>query len=292
MSRLPIVLATALSAAVTLAPPAASAQPAALPASRFHPRYATLAAARGARPDSVRLAELFALDWERTMVESPETATALGYPGQNARWSDQSFAAIRRRRAEARDPMTVLETIDRAALSPSRQLDYDLFRRNVETALASQRFPEELFAISQRWGSQYLPDVIEQMPTATVGDYENLLARLDSVPVVVAQTIALLDSGRAVGVTPPRVTLRDVPKQAEALSTGEPMASPFTAPFKAMPASIPAATQARLRARAATAMTGRVFPAFRRLHAYLAGTYVPRGRASLAMRDLPNGAAW
>src|SRR5436309_2319343 len=36
-------------------------------------------------PDSQRLQELFKLDWEHTMRESPEFATLVGYPGQNDR---------------------------------------------------------------------------------------------------------------------------------------------------------------------------------------------------------------
>jgi hypothetical protein len=34
-------------------------------------------------------------DWKRAMVDQPETATWLGFPGQNRRWSDK-FAARHR----------------------------------------------------------------------------------------------------------------------------------------------------------------------------------------------------
>lgn len=42
------------------------------------------------QPDSVRLHELFAQRWDYTMREYPEFATSVGYPGQNARWTDYS----------------------------------------------------------------------------------------------------------------------------------------------------------------------------------------------------------
>ena len=63
----------------------------------FHQRFTALAS-RSSLGDSARLAALFALDWEYTNVESPETATFVGYPGQDERWTDNSPGAIARRR--------------------------------------------------------------------------------------------------------------------------------------------------------------------------------------------------
>jgi hypothetical protein len=41
-----------------------------------------------------QLREFLARDWKYWMHEYPETATAYGYPGENARWSDYSAASI------------------------------------------------------------------------------------------------------------------------------------------------------------------------------------------------------
>ena len=38
-------------------------------------------------------------DWKYWMAQYPETATAVGYPGQNARWTDYSPPAIDARAA-------------------------------------------------------------------------------------------------------------------------------------------------------------------------------------------------
>src|SRR5256885_16314711 len=72
--------------------------------------------------DSVRLHQLFAQNWEYTMREYPEFATAVGYPGQNARWTDNSLEAIARRKRELLDPMNALRALDRAKLSANDQL--------------------------------------------------------------------------------------------------------------------------------------------------------------------------
>src|SRR5467141_3932651 len=92
-------------------------------------------------PDSVRLHQLIAQNWAYTMHEYPEYATAVGYPGQNARWTDYSLEAIARRKRELNVPLTALRAIDRNRLGSTDQLDYDLFARNATDALDESRFP-------------------------------------------------------------------------------------------------------------------------------------------------------
>src|SRR5258706_14812387 len=87
--------------------------------------------------DSKRLHQLFDLDWEYSMHESPEFATAVGYAGQNDRWSDVSLDATHRRQRELQAPMRVLDSIDRGQLNAMDQLSYDLFRKNKSDAIES-----------------------------------------------------------------------------------------------------------------------------------------------------------
>jgi len=243
--------------------------------------------------DSVRLHQLFAQRWEYTMREFPEFATSVGYPGQNGRWTDNSLEAIARRKRELNDPLNVLRTIDRAKLGPTDQLNYDLFRRNLTTAVEEDRFPGELLAINQLDGVQQdVPSTIAKMPAGTVRDYEDILARLRAVPVLVNQTIVLLERGLSSGITPPQITLRDVPSQAQDLVVDDPLTSPLLSAFTHFPASMPAADQQRLRAAALAAYRDSVAPAFRKLSTFLRDRYVPGARTTIGIRDLPNGIAW
>src|SRR5437879_5895547 len=101
-----------------------------------------------------RLQELFKLDWDHTMRESPEFATMVGYPGQNDRWTDLSLEAIERRKKELQAPMKVMRSIDRAKLSPTDQLNYDLFFKNQKDAVEGTRFKGEFMPINQMSGVQ------------------------------------------------------------------------------------------------------------------------------------------
>ncbi|MFN2637651.1 MAG: DUF885 family protein [Gemmatimonadaceae bacterium] len=253
--------------------------------------FASLAAATGVT-DSVRLHRLFDLDWEYTNVSYPEYATYTGYEGQNDRWTDLSVPAINRRRADLRSELTVLRAINRSRLRPSDQLSYDIFKRGVEEGIEGQRFPGDLLPVTQRDGPQYAASTIDQMPAATVNDYTQIVARLRALPLVVDQTIALLDSGVKLGITPPRITLRDVPAQVENLVPQDALKSPLLAPFTRFPTGIAEADRARLRADAVRAYSEMDRPAFERLETYLTNTYLPRSRESIGVSALPHGAEW
>lgn len=257
----------------------------------YSQRFAALATAP-ALSDSARLHRLFDLDWEYTNIVYPENATYSGYPGQNDRWTDLSVTAIQRRRADFASELKVLAAIDRTRLTPADQLSYDIFKRGVVEFIEGTRFPGDLLQISQLGGPQTSASTIGSMPAETVKDYTDIIARLRALPTVVDQTIALLDSGVKLGVTPPRITLRDVPTQVRDLIPEDPLKSALLTPFTSFPPGIAERDRARLRADAVRAYNERDRPAFQRLQAYLTKTYLPRSRETIGMNALPNGAAW
>jgi uncharacterized protein (DUF885 family) len=257
----------------------------------FSQRFTALATAT-APSDSARLHRLFDLHWEYTNVVYPEYATAVGYPGQNDRWTDLSIAAINRRRADVNSELNVVRAINRARLNAPDQLSYDIFKRGNEESIEGMRFPGDLLQITQMGGPQYSASTIDRMPAATVKDYTDIIARLRALPAVVDQTIALLDSGVKRGVTPPRITLRDVPVQVTNLIPEDPLKSALLAPFTRFPVGIVESDRARLRADAVRAYNEQDRPAFQRLQSYLANTYLPRSRETIGMSALPDGAAW
>src|SRR5262249_33268633 len=121
--------------------------------------------ARQSGEDTRRLHELFKLDWDHTMRESPEFATLVGYPGQNARWSDLSLETIDRRKREFQAPMNVIQSINRSRLKPRDQLNYDLFKKNYQDAIAGSKFKSEYLQMTQMDGvQQQVARVLELAP--------------------------------------------------------------------------------------------------------------------------------
>jgi uncharacterized protein (DUF885 family) len=134
--------------------------------------------------------------------------------------------------------------------------------------------------------------VLELAPRATVKDYENLITRLKGVPKVLDQVIVLLSKGLESGITPPRITLRDVAEQITSQMIEDPDKNEMLKPFKEFPADIPEPQRARLRQEAAAVLKEKVLPAFGRLHDFFVKTYLPGARESIAMSALPDGKAW
>jgi uncharacterized protein (DUF885 family) len=245
------------------------------------------------RSDPERLHELFKLNWNYTMHESPEFATEVGDPGLNDRWSDESLEAIERRNRELQAPLKVIQSIARTNLNAGDQLNFDLFQKKTERAIEGVQFHDEYMPLNQMGGVQQdTAQILEISPRATVKDYENIIARLNALPTLIDQTIVLLQKGLETGITPPRITLRDVPDQVANQMNPDPEKNALLKPFTEFPIQISETDRTRLRKEAAMALKEKVVPAFTKLHEYLVKTYLPGARESIGMSDLPNGQAW
>jgi uncharacterized protein (DUF885 family) len=248
---------------------------------------------KGTVEEGVRFHRLLGSYWQYMLDEYPELATYTGDRGRNHRWTDHSLEAYDRRNREMEVPQRVLASIDRAALSAVDRVHYDLFHRNVEEALEGRRFKGEYMPVTQMGGvQQNVAQTLAMMPYFDAADFENALARLEGVPALVEQTIALLDKGLETGITPPRITLRDVPEQIRNQLADDPKTSALLRPFQAFPPAVETATRERLRAAATRVYGEKVAPAFRKLVQHFETRYLPRTRETIALRALPDGEAW
>jgi uncharacterized protein (DUF885 family) len=251
------------------------------------------ASATDSKSEHDRLWKLFDEYWANKMREYPEWATSVGFPGQNGRWTDMSLTAIERRKKELNAPIAALKSIDRAKLSKEDQLNYDLLDYGLNMSLKESRFPNELMPINQLQGVQEAPaNTLVQNPQNTIQDYDDIVSRLRGIAASVDQSIELMKVGVNKGVTPPQVTLRDVPQQIQNQIVEDPMKSPLLEAFKKLPADFPEAEKTRLKDAAVSAYTSSIKPAYQKLHKYFTEEYLPKTRTSLACSELPNGKEW
>lgn len=253
---------------------------------------------------SKKLPDFLEADWRRWMEEYPDMATRIGYPGQNDRWIDDSPAGIEGRKKHLAESLATLKGIERAALPASEQLNFDLYLELLTTATEGLQYgddplpfrevvPRNLWMpLNQMSGiQQEAPDVLAQQPHQSVADYEIILKRLAALPAAVDQQVALLQEGLKRGYTPPKITLRDLPKQIADLTPPDALASPLLQTFRVFPANFPVEERERLTAKAKTIYANSLMPAFRRLHDYVESTYLPACREAIAATALPNGNA-
>jgi uncharacterized protein (DUF885 family) len=243
-------------------------------------------------------------DWKYWMTQYPELATAYGYPGQNMRWTDYSPAAIDARADYLKKSRERLKGIDRLELDAADQVNYDLYSDLLDTAVKGLEFHNDAIPIknviphnlwmpmNQLEGIQQdIPHVLAMMPVETPEDYENIILRLEGVGSLVDQTMALMTQGILVGMTPPKITFRDVPDQVKAHIVEDPAKSPLLEAFSKIPASIGETDRTKMKDRAWAAYKQTVLPAMTRLHGFLVRRYLPFCREATDAAALPDGGA-
>ncbi len=226
--------------------------------------------------------------WRQTQNAGGEDDDRIG-----AHLPDVSPAAQARRLAFLQDVRRQLDAIRPASLSDSVQVDYAIYRYDIDTRIAQLVFRNwEMPANSD---SSFWSDLGYTARTTyrTEQDYRHWIAQLHDIPHYFDQQIANMRAGEARGFTPPKVTLAGRDQSvATVLDAKMPEETSLYTPFRTMPPSIPAAIQAALRAEARTAIADEALPAYRRLLAYLRDDYIPHARTSLAAEALPDGKAW
>lgn len=260
---------------------------------RFDELRAGLGPAGEKLGESERLARMFDLLWDYQLHLEPNKATQFGYPGLNDRWQDLSEEALARRKAMLPRILAAADSIQRARLGAQEQVDYDLLRSALLDQIDGARFPSEYLAIGPLDGLQQdVPQYLTWMPAATPADYDDILARLRGIPALIDQTIVLLRKGLRAGVTPPRITMRDVPDQVASLMPDDLGKADLLLAFRKFPAGFPESERRRLMDDSARVYHREVVPSLRKLHRFLVEVYIPGCRETVGMRDLPDGAAW
>lgn len=204
---------------------------------------------------------------------------------------DRSAAARADRLRDQRDRLDQLQQIDRAALSPANRLNAELLEWELNDALAVAPFDPWQMPITQQNGVQIMAaQWADSLSFTQWADYEAYLERLRAFPTYVDQVMANMSAGLAVGRTPPRLVLGDVPNQIAAHATNAQKQDPTThamyAPFRDLPQDDALAAAAR------DAILTEVIPAFEALEVFVRETYLPGARTSIAAIDLPDGEAY
>ncbi|HVI57769.1 MAG TPA: DUF885 family protein [Luteimonas sp.] len=206
---------------------------------------------------------------------------------------DVGAAAQQRRLAVWDDVLARIARIDPATLSPEEQVNYAVYKPQVENLAASVRFRDyemPFNADSSFWANLAF---MARQPMRDAQAYRNYIGRLADVPRYFDQQVDNMRAGLARGFSVPRAVLagRDV-SIANVAGLADPEKSAFWKPFEKMPASIPADEQARLRADARAAIGGKLVPAYGKLLKFFRDEYVPHARDTLAAEAMPDGKAW
>jgi len=246
-----------------------------------------------AADEVARLHALFDKEWETRLRESPLFATSVGRHEYDDRLPSATPADLERQHAQRKDALAELLRIDRSKLPAMEMENYDIFRSQLEDAIAEHEFGDEQMPINADSGFHTdFSRLPKDVPLATVKDYENYIARLNAWPRYVREQIALMRTGLKRGMTVPRATLIGYEGTMATHVVDDATKSVFWEPFAAFPASVPASEHDRLRAAGRAAVTNGAIAGYREFLDFFTKEYFPGARATLAASELPNGSAY
>nr|WP_240046218.1 DUF885 family protein [Rhodanobacter glycinis] len=187
-----------------------------------------------------------------------------------------------------------LDGVDVAHLSPANQVNYAIYREQIDNFVAGQKFMNWQMPFNS--DSAFWSDIGYELGgdrLRTVDDYHRYLDRLGQIPVYFDQQIANMRLGLQRGFSVPREVLKGRDASIAAVAElKDPTQSSFYAPFRQLPASIPADQAQLLQGQALARIRDGVIPAYAKLLEFFRNDYVPQARTTLAAEALPNGKAF
>jgi uncharacterized protein (DUF885 family) len=187
--------------------------------------------------------------------------------------------------------MSELDTIARTDLSPDEQENYDVYKPQIASLIASWKFRDYEMPVNS--DTTFWTDIgyTARKPFRSLVDYRNWLAQMGDIPRYFHEQMDAMRAGLRRGFTPPRVTLEGRDGSIVAVTDAAPEKSLFYTPFQGMP-GIADADKAALRVQAVAIIRDTVQPAYRELLKFMREEYVPGTRATLAAEAMPDGKAW
>lgn len=188
------------------------------------------------------------------------------------------------------DVLKKLAAIQPKDLSPDNQINYAVYKPQVENLAAGLRFHDYEMPLNS--DTQFWTDLrfMADRPLKNAAAARAYIARLNDVPRYFDEQIANMRAGLKRGFSVPRAVLdgRDV-----SISTFTKVEksedSDFYKPFAKLPSTISADEQTALRADCAKAIHDKVLPSYAKLLKFFRDEYVPHARTTLAAEALPDG---
>jgi len=233
---------------------------------------------------------LYQREWQFRLREFPEMATSQGDHRYDDRLTHVAVVDLDRRYHYYQGVQRELSAIDPQRLGPVQQVNFAVYQRQIHHFLAEHETGAELIPLNSDWGFYLsLSQLPREVPLDSVADYRHYLSRLDAMPAVIDEYIALLERGLKTGMTPPKVVLKGREAIIRAIYDTPLAKNAFFGPFLHIPQRIPKAKSKPLVEQGRSIVETRLNPAFARLYDFFVQRYVPGARTTLAATALPDG---
>jgi uncharacterized protein (DUF885 family) len=236
-----------------------------------------------------RLQAIYADEWKWREEQFPDNEDAQRRIQDHLPKVDPASQAMRLRTWQ--DVLQKLDGVAREELSAAEQINFDVYRPQIQALIADQQFHE--YEMPANSDTTFWTDIgyTARRQYRSTQDYRNWISQMKDIPRYFHEQMDEMRAGLKRGFTPPRVTLEGRDASITAVTDATPEASLFYTPFKDMP-GISDADKKELREQAINTIRDTVQPAYRELLTFFRGEYFPGTRTTLAAYDLPDGQAY
>lgn len=273
----------------------------ALPVAAYADTTPPAKASASAQTPAERLYALFRASDEADLQRNPINALFRG----DLRYADRlgdfvSDAYFDAERKALQSDLDALHAIDRAALSATDRLAYDVFEISLKDELKGLE-PEMLALSAVRPLNHFsglhnfYPNLASgkgQAPFKTVADYENNLKRHKDYIRFIDASIGRFRQGMASGVVETKLTVTNMIGQLDAMLAQPVEQSPFYGPVTMFPPEVSEADRKRLTTAYRDMTANELYAVHRRLRDFLKTEYLPAARDGVGLSAMKGGAKY
>ncbi len=203
---------------------------------------------------------------------------------------DVSPKAYQQRAKKLKEFLSRLKQFDFPRLSNSDQVNYKMFEFQVSSAIESIQFESYLFPMFGDTGFYF--ELLRMGQTAhfkNKREAEFYIEKLEAIPVFLNQWQVNLEQAISSGKVLPAFVLIDFEKPLFSLITENVEQNPLLEPLPQLEKALDKASAAALKKRAIAAVESKVQPSIAAFIKFLTEKYIPAGRESIAITDMPGG---
>jgi uncharacterized protein (DUF885 family) len=232
--------------------------------------------------------------WHYELSINPIQASQQGLHDFDDKLADISPKALAEQDARFREFIKKLSHINTTELSRSQQISLLIQQRNLQNHIDQYRFKTHYMPLTSESGFHsglaFLP---RSSRFKTTMDFQNYLARLEQFPAYFEHQIEWMKQGIQTDFVQPKVTLQGFEDSIKSFVHDSPEESVFYAPFNNFQdTSVDSIQQQNLRDQASFVISNYVFSAYQNFYNFFITEYIPKSKADIAAKSLPNGAVF
>lgn len=249
--------------------------------------------------ESEKVNVLFQAYFDETMQMNPISATYVGINDYNDRFS----APINQQNRDLflafeETYLAKIKAIDASALSGQDLLSYEIFLRDREIAIKGEPFPGHLMPIHQMGGAHSyfasLGSGKSAQPFNTADDYRHFMSRAQGFATYMDSAIVAMEEGIQKSIVLPKPLIQKVLPQLQVHMLEDVTNSVFYAPLETLKENenITDVVKKQITKDYIDTIKNIIIPAYGRMHQFMQQSYLPKGRDTVGLHDLPDGKAW